>query len=123
MYVPFQDAVRLPVDFAAGAYKVDSINLPRLDAVAAKGKDGNIYVAITNIDPKNAASVDIPLDGYSIASVNGETLYASSIDAVNTFDNPDNVSPKAIDASVSGSKISVTVQPESLTVLAIALKK
>jgi alpha-N-arabinofuranosidase len=122
MYVPFQDALRLPISFDAGSYKADSIDLPRLDAIAAKGKDGNIYVAITNIDPDNTAEIELPFDGYSIVSVNGETLYASSIDAVNTFETPDNVSPKVISASVSGSNISVTVQPQSLTVLSIAVK-
>lgn len=117
MYVPFQDAIRLPIDFNAGSYQVDSISLPRLDAIAAKGKDGNIYVAITNIDAKNTASIDISFGDFAIESVDGETLYASAIDAVNTFDNPDNVTPKEIEASVSGSNVSVTVQPQSLTVL------
>ena len=123
MYVPFQDAERLPINFDAGNYKVDSINLPRLDAIAAKGNDGNIYVAITNIDPNNTASIDLPFDGYSIVKVTGETLQSTSIDAVNTFENPDNVSPNVINTSVSGSNISVTVQPQSLTVLSIAVKK
>jgi len=122
MYVPFQDAVRLPVNFNAGSYQVEGIDLPRLDAIAAKGKDGNIYVAITNIDPNNPASIELPLDGYSIVSVKGETLYTSSIDAVNTFESPENVSPKEIDADVTGSKVSVTVHPQSLTVLSIAVK-
>ncbi|MBN2175143.1 MAG: alpha-N-arabinofuranosidase [Bacteroidales bacterium] len=122
MYVPFQDATRLPIDFIAGTYQVDSISLPRLDAIAAKGKDGNIYVAITNIDVKNTASIDLSLDGLTIESVHGETLYASSIDAVNTFDNPDNVAPEEIKATVSGSNVSVTVQPQSLTVLSLITK-
>jgi alpha-N-arabinofuranosidase len=123
MYVPLQDAIRLPIQFEAGNFQVDSINIPRVDAIAAKGKDGNIYVAITNIDPNNTASIELPFDGYTIESVTGETLYATSIDAINTFDNPDNVSPKVIRASVSGSNIAVTVQPQSLTVLSIAAKK
>lgn len=123
MYVPFQDAIRLPINFDAGNYQIENINLPRLDAIAAKGKDGNIYVAITNIDPNNTASIDLPFDGYSIDSVTGETLYAPAIDAINTFENPDNVSPKVINASVSGTNVSVTVQPQSLTVLSIAVRK
>lgn len=122
MYVPFQDAIRLPINFNAGSYQVDSISLPRLDAIAAKGKDGNIYVAITNIDAKNTASFDLSFDGISIESVNGETLYAPSVDAINTFENPNNVSPKLIEASVSEGNVSVTVQPQSLTVLSIAVK-
>lgn len=121
MYVPFQDAVRLPVNFDAGTYKVDSIDLPRVDVIAAKSKDGKIYVAITNIDADNPVSINLPFDGNSIGSVNGETLYASSIDAINTFEQPDNVSPKPVTPDISGSTVSVTVQPQSLTVLSIEL--
>lgn len=122
MYVPFQDAVRLPINFDAGTYKNENIHLPRLDAIAAKGQDGNIYVAITNIDPNNTASIELPFDGYSIVSVNGETLYASEINAINTFENPVNVVPKVIDTNLKGSDISLTVQPQSLTVLTIAVE-
>jgi alpha-L-arabinofuranosidase len=122
MYVPFQDAIRLPVSFNAGNYQIENITLPRLDAIAARGKDGNLYVAITNIDPNNTASVDLSFDGHSVDSVNGETLFASSIDAINTFEIPDNVTPQKINAKVSGNQVSVTVQPQSLTVLSIAGK-
>jgi alpha-L-arabinofuranosidase len=93
-----------------------------VDAIAARGQDGQIYVAITNIDAKNTASFDLSLDGYSIQSVNGETLYASAIDAINTFENPDNVTPRAIDARVLRNNISVTVQPQSVTVLSIDVR-
>jgi alpha-L-arabinofuranosidase len=122
MYVPFQDATRLPISFGKGKYQVGDIDLPRVDAIAARGQDGQIYVAITNIDAKNTASFDLSLDGYSIQSVNGETLYASAIDAINTFENPDNVTPRAIDARIRRNNISVTVQPQSITVLSIDVK-
>jgi alpha-N-arabinofuranosidase len=122
MYVPFQDATRLAIDFEAGKYQFKNIELPRIDAIAAKGKDGNIYVAITNIDPNNTVSIDLPFDGYVIESVTGETLYAETIDAINTFEKPDNVKPEAIDTKLSGSNVAVTVQAQSLTVLSITLK-
>lgn len=119
MYVPFQDATRLNIEFDRGTYQVKDISLPQTDAIAAKGKDGQIYVAITNIDPNNQVSFELSLDGFSIASVKGETLYASQIDAVNTFDDPDNVSPEEISARLNGNNVSVTVQPQSLTILTL----
>ncbi|MDG5767819.1 alpha-L-arabinofuranosidase C-terminal domain-containing protein [Balneolales bacterium ANBcel1] len=119
MYVPFQNATRLAIDFDQGTYQAGDITLPKIDAIAAKGVDGRIYVAITNIDPNNQASFELSLDGHSIAGVTGETLYASEIDAVNSFDDPDNVSPREISAQVDGSNVSVTVQPQSLTVLTL----
>lgn len=121
MYVPFQDAAFIPVKFNAGKYQVGNITLPRVDAIAAKGKDGNIYVAITNIDAGKPASIDMSFDGVSIGSVKGETLYASSIDAVNTFEHPDNVSPKEIIAHFTGSNVTFTIQPQSVTVLSISI--
>ncbi len=123
MYVPFQNATRIPVDFDAGKYQIDNIELPKLDVIAAKGKDDKIYVAITNIDPNNNASIELPFDDYSIKEVKGETLFASEIDAINTFKNPENVTPKEIDTKRSGNRISLTVQPQSLTVLTISDKK
>jgi alpha-L-arabinofuranosidase len=119
----FQNAARLPVNFDEGIYRVGNIELPRLDVVAAKGKDDHIYVSITNIDPNNTASLELSLDGHILVSVDGETLHAPSIDAVNTFEDPDNVSTKVINATVSGSKISLSVLPQSLTVLTIAVKE
>ena len=122
MYVPFQDATRLAIDFDPGKYEIGDTDLPRVDAIAAKGKDGKVYVAITNIDPKNTVSLELQLDGFVIENVEGETLYASEIDAINTFDNPDRVVPKKIDTKVSRNKVSVTAQPQSLTILEINVK-
>lgn len=123
MYVPFQDAKLLPVSFDKGIYQAGNIVLPRLDAIAAKGKDGKIYVAVTNIDPNNTASVDLSLDGHDIISAHGETLFSHALDAVNTFESPQNVSPKTMDVRFSGNSLSITVQPQSLTVLSIESRR
>ena len=40
LYIPFQDAERLPLAFEPGEVTVGSVQLPRLDAVAARGRDG-----------------------------------------------------------------------------------
>lgn len=123
MYVPFQDASRIPVQFNQGIYTEGNIELPRVDAVAAKGKNGNIYVAITNIDPRNSASIDLNFAEITIEMVQAETLFASSIDAVNTFDEPDRVSPKPLRTEFSDNNVKLTVQPQSLTVLTLEQKK
>jgi alpha-N-arabinofuranosidase len=54
MYVPFQDATVIPVEFDAGAYTFEGITLPRVDAIAAKAKDGKIWLAVTNVDPNQS---------------------------------------------------------------------
>ena len=45
MYVPFQDATFVPVTFDAGTYAHGEITLPRVDAIAAKDKDGKLWFA------------------------------------------------------------------------------
>ncbi len=119
LYVPFQNATRLAIDYDAGNYQIEDLSLPRIDAVAALGEDGQIFVAITNIDPNNPVTIDLSLKGHSMIRAKGESLYAGTIDAINTFEEPENVSPKTVDPKVSGDKLLLTVQPQSVTVITI----
>jgi len=119
MYGPFQDATFLPVSFDAGTYKFGDITLPKVDAVAAKTKDGKIVVALTNIDAKEAVSFEVALPGVSAGSAKGEVLSAPRLDSVNTFAAPNTVKPKAVTATVANGKLSVTLAPASVTVLTL----
>ena len=51
MYVPFQDSMFVPIVFDPGTYVHGDITLPRVDAIAAKGTGGRLWLAITNLDP------------------------------------------------------------------------
>jgi alpha-N-arabinofuranosidase len=119
MYVPFQDATLVPVSFTAGFYTHGTIALPRIDAIAAKDASGTVWLSLTNVDPHQPASVTLTLNGVTAASASGETLTAPAIDSVNTFDAPKTVTPKPIAASVQGGQVSLTVEPKSVTVIAI----
>ncbi len=119
MYVPFQDSTFVPVTFDAGTYTHESISLPRVDAIAAKGKDGKLWLEITNVDPNQAAEIEVNLPGTRAKTAVGETLTAPKVDSVNTFDAPKTVVPKAISASLQGGKLSVKVEPKSVTVLSV----
>ena len=61
MYVPFQDATFLPVTFNAGIYTHGDISLPRVDAIAAKDKDGKLWLEITNLDPNQPLEIEVSL--------------------------------------------------------------
>jgi len=63
--------------------------------------------------------VAITLDGLSLTSVEGRTLAADAIDAVNDFENPDRVTPKAVTASVADGTATLTLAPQSVTVLSL----
>jgi len=119
LYVPFQDATFVPVTFDASTYIHGDIKLPRVDAIAAKDKAGNLWLAITNVDPNQPAEIEASLAGATPKSAKGETLTAPNVDSINTFDVPNTVVPKPVAASVQGGKVTLKVEPKSVTVISI----
>jgi alpha-N-arabinofuranosidase len=120
LYVPFQDSTRLGVEFDAQDYQQGEHAMPRFDAIAARGKDGAIWVAVVNIDPKREATVNIRLNDGRIATASAETLDAPEMDSINTFDRPDTVKPRVVTPTMSGGAASLAVRPASVTVFRIA---
>ncbi|GFE80122.1 alpha-L-arabinofuranosidase [Steroidobacter agaridevorans] len=116
MYVPFQDATFLPVTFDAGAYANGDIKLPKVDAIAAKGKDGKTWLALTNIDPTAPVQFELTTRAKRAA---GKILSAPKIDSVNTFAAPATVAPKSFEARSSGNKIALKLPPHSVAVIAL----
>jgi alpha-N-arabinofuranosidase len=120
MYIPFQDATYVPVTFNAGTYTQGSVTLPRFDAIAAKDASGKLWLEITNLDPENPADIEADLAGMKVKSAAGETLTAPAVDSVNTFEKPDTVAPKAIAVKVQGGKVTLKVEPKSVTVVSLS---
>jgi alpha-N-arabinofuranosidase len=119
MYVPFEDATFLPVAFDAGRYTHGTIDLPRVDALAARDSSGKLWLEITNLDPEKPVDIDAEISGGAVKSAKAETLTASAVDSVNTFAAPETVIPKPIAAKIEGSKLALTVGPKSVTVISL----
>ena len=119
MYVPFQDATFVPMTFDAGTYKLGAITLPRVDAIAARDTRGRLWLEITNLDPDQAVDIETSLTGITARSAKGETLTAPKVDSVNTFDAPNTVVPKPAIAKVVGGKLTLKLEPKSVTVLSV----
>ncbi len=119
MYVPFQDSTFVPVTFNSGTYTHGDVSLPRTDAIAARGKDGKLWVEITNLDPNESVDVELNLAGTSAKSASGETLTAPKVDSINTFEAPNTVVPKPISAKAQGGKLTLKLEPKSVSVISI----
>lgn len=119
MYVPFQDATFIPVKFDAGNYTHSGITLPRIDAIAARGKDGKLWLSITNVDPNKSLEIDLNAVGLTAKSAIGETLTAPKVDSINTFDKPNTVVPKPISAKAQNGKLTLNLEPKSVTVVSV----
>jgi alpha-N-arabinofuranosidase len=119
MYVPFQDATFVPLVLDRGSYTQGETSLPRLDAIAAKDAAGKLWLSITNLDPNRPVELEVVLSGLAVRSARGETLTAAKVDSVNTFDAPAAVAPKPFSATVAGGKLSLKLDPKSVTVVSL----
>ena len=52
-------------------------------------------------------------------SATGQTLTAGKVDSVNTFEAPNTVAPKPISAKVQGGKLTIKLEPKSVTVVSL----
>jgi len=117
MYVPFQDAQFIPLSFQAGDYGVGDIVLPRVHGIAARGKEGKVWLALTNVDTGKEVEVKVALQGVSARAAIGEVLTAANIDAVNTFESPTTVVPKPYRVVGASDRLTLRLPPKSVTVV------
>nr|NUR36563.1 alpha-N-arabinofuranosidase [Sphingomonas sp.] len=118
MYVPFQDAISLPLDLQSPAYSKGEWTMPAVSGVAARGKDGKIHLALTNVDANRSAALSVRVNGVRSGTVTGRILTASGVTAHNDFGTPDTVKPAAFSgASLDGDRLAVTLPAHSLVVL------
>ena len=134
MYAPFQDATYLPMTIACDTMKVrheyftpmdaqkaDGYrNLPLLSYSAAKTKDGQIVIALTNVSLDKEQAIDIALEGTTAKSVNGQILTAKNVADFNDFERPDRV--KVADfkqAKLKKNVLSVKIPAKSVVVMTL----
>jgi alpha-N-arabinofuranosidase len=119
MYVPFQDAILVPIRLDRQPYVHGEVEIQRVDAIAARDKGGKVWIAIANVDPRRAVRIRIASNGQKNGTLRGETLAAPKIDSVNTFDAPNTVAPKSVTAERTGGVMTLELAPASVTVVSL----
>jgi len=120
MYVPFQDATFVPLTLDAGTWTTGSIALPRVDAIAAKDAGGRILLAVINVDPAKPVDIDVAIDGLRARSASGQTLTASRVDSINTFEAPGAVVPAPLRTVVRNGRLATTLPAKSVSVITLS---
>jgi alpha-N-arabinofuranosidase len=115
MYVPFQGATPYPATVTGPDYKEGASDLPMVDASAARGTDGKLYLALVNLDPHRAAHVATGLSG----TATGQILTGPAMDTHNTFAAPDTIHPIAYSGRSEGGKLTFALPAKSVAVVAI----
>jgi alpha-L-arabinofuranosidase len=120
MYKPFMDATHLPLELPAPTYQVGEYKVPAVHASAARGKDGKVYVALANLDARNAAKLDVKVAGAQLQKVSGQILTAPAINSINTFEKPDAVKPQTFSgAKLKGNQLTVDLPAKSVVMIAL----
>jgi alpha-N-arabinofuranosidase len=116
MYAPFQGASALPAH-------VDSPELagvPAIDVTAAKRQDGSVLVGLVNVDPDEAAVVDLSIAGIGARTVSGQLLTAPGMDSQNRFGAAEEVHPVPFSgAGWNGDRLRVSMPAKSVAVLTL----
>ncbi len=119
MYLPMQDATLIPASFNAGSYRRGDIALPAIDAVAMRDKSGKLWVALVNLDPREAREVALTIAGATVRGASGEVLTGANVNSINTFDAPDTVTPRPISAAVRDGKVTVALPARSVAMIGL----
>ena len=120
MYVPFQDAVSVPVTLAHNPlYTFGADAIPAVSASAARGKDGKLDLALVNANPREAADVTVDVGGTAARGAAGSVLTAAAMDAHNTFAAPDAVRPAPFQAAARDGKLVLPLPAKSVVVVAV----
>jgi alpha-N-arabinofuranosidase len=119
MYRPFQGARNVPaVVRGAPDYRNGGRGIPKISATAARGTDGKLYVALVNTHPREGEQVRIDRSS-AILKASGRMLTGASLDAHNTFAEPNRVRPTPIELTGSKGGVEVALPPRSILVLAL----
>lgn len=120
MYTVHHDATMLPVQVSAEDYVYHSYKMPSLNASASRDSSGVIHISISNLDPSHTRSVPVELHGVQIGQVTGTILKGDSVQAHNTFDQPEAVRIASFNGfRVVDGRLQVEMPPASVVVLAL----
>jgi alpha-L-arabinofuranosidase len=120
MYVPFQDAKSLPLAIKDNtSYTLGALTIPGVSASAARAKDGKVYLALVNTDPHKAVDVAVNVAGTTLKGAAGKVLTSATMDAHNTFQNPQAIKPTAVSARAAGGELSINVPAKAVMVVAL----
>ena len=94
--------------------------MPRVSASAALTESGDLALALVNLHASEPVTINASIAGYEPVSAVASVLAGESIDAHNTFDDPDAVIPESLAVTSEGGSVvmtlpahSVAVEPES----------
>lgn len=111
------DGTRVDVAYDKKAYEADGESVPKI-SISASEKNGAVTVTIANTSLDEDEDIEIALD-KAYSTVNAEVLAAENMCDCNTFDEPEKVVPRVLDAVLDGNTVKVRVPKMSVTAITV----
>ncbi len=120
-YKVHHDAMRLATSMNVSEYSFNAESIPTISATASKNESGEVHITVSNLDANKKQEVVVKVRGMDAEEIrNARVLTAGEVDAINTFEDPANVSPeKFTDYSLTESELTLRLPPKSIVVLEI----
>ena len=96
-------------------------NIPCVSHSASISEDGTITITLSNCSLDKEFTADIGAAFGEISAASGRIL-TGEVHALNTFDNPENVTIKPLDVKTENGRAAVILPPCSVTAVSLALK-
>jgi alpha-N-arabinofuranosidase len=120
MYRPFQDSTFVPVELeGTPEYVLGGLSVPAVSTTAALTAEGELVLALVNLDPNNPVAIVASLRGFPLGKARGRTLTSAAMDARNTFELPDTVVPEDIEIQLSKGRLVLELPEKSVTVISV----
>lgn len=121
MYIPFQDASFVPLLLGdVPEYELGDYAVPQVSASAALTSDGRLVLALVNLSASDAIDVEAKIAGFAAGRASGTALTAGTIDAHNSFDEPDAVKPAPLSVGLKGDTLKLSLPARSVSVIMLS---
>ena len=118
MYKVHMGATNLPLEIQCDSLSTNKYKFAAVSASASKDAQGKIHITLANVDPDKEQRITIDLANVKATNVLGTILTAKTIDAYNTFENPNVVTPAVFkDAKLTKTGLTVTVPAKAIIAL------
>lgn len=120
MYKDHQGATLLPIALESAYYEYEGQSIPALSVSASLNQEDALTITLCNLDPNRNAAISCELRGFAPGTVTGRVITADAMNAHNTFDAPETVSPVPFEGvSLSKEGFSTTLPSKSVVLLQV----
>lgn len=120
MYAAHQDATLVPIDVQSEQYAHAGYDVPALSASASVDAAGKLHLTLSNANPHKDIATQLFVRGMKAYSVTGRVLHGATMNAHNTFEQPNVVQPQSFDgARLTADGLALTLPKMSVVALEV----